>query len=147
MSVESLGWRAAQVAAAEWRSFATVAIFVLALAGVAFGRAPGLRIDRAGMALVGASLMLAVGAISFEDALKAIDLDTLALLLGMMIIIAHFRIFRDRRPVRLKAGAWPADAASGHRRHHRVAFRVPLVVVAPRSRPLSIGGGDGLQRG
>jgi Na+/H+ antiporter NhaD/arsenite permease-like protein len=92
MSVGTFGWRAAQLAAADWRSFATVAIFVLTLAGVAFGRAPGFRIDRAGMALVGACLMLAVGAIGFDDALKAIDLNTLALLLGMMIIIAQLRV-------------------------------------------------------
>ena len=39
---------------------ATIAVFVLTYAGVAFGRAPGLRIDRAGIALVGASLMVAL---------------------------------------------------------------------------------------
>ncbi len=56
MNLASFGWRATQWAAADWRSFATAAIFFLTLAGIAFGRAPGLRIDRAGMALVGAGL-------------------------------------------------------------------------------------------
>ena len=65
---------------------------VATLAGIAVGRAPGLRIDRAGIALVGASLMLAFGPLSFADALKAVDLDTIALLLGMMIIIAQLRV-------------------------------------------------------
>ncbi len=92
MSLAALGWRAAEWAARDWRSVATVAVFLATLAGVAAGRAPGLRIDRAGMALVGAGLMLAVGALSFEDALRAIDLDTLALLLGMMIIVAQLRV-------------------------------------------------------
>ena len=92
MSLASLGWRTAEWAARDWRSFATVAVFLATLVGVAAGRLPGLRIDRAGMALVGAGLMLAVGALSFEDALRAIDLATLALLLGMMIIVAQLRV-------------------------------------------------------
>jgi len=38
--------------------YATIVVFVLTYAGVALGRAPGLRIDRAGMALVGARVFL-----------------------------------------------------------------------------------------
>jgi len=76
----------------DWRAVTTGAIFLVTLAGIAVGRAPGLRIDRAGIALVGAGLMMAFGPLSFEDALKAIDLDTIALLIGMMIIIAQLRI-------------------------------------------------------
>jgi hypothetical protein len=38
----------------DWRTAAPVAVFVLTYAGVALGCAPGLRIDRAGIALVGA---------------------------------------------------------------------------------------------
>ncbi len=76
----------------DWRTVAAGAIFLVTLAGIALGRAPGLRIDRAGIALVGAALMLAFGPLGFEDALKSIDLDTIALLLGMMIIIAQLRV-------------------------------------------------------
>ena len=36
--------------------------------------------------------MLAVGAITSEEAYRAINLDTLALLLGMMIVVAHLRL-------------------------------------------------------
>jgi Na+/H+ antiporter NhaD/arsenite permease-like protein len=43
---------------------------------------PGLSIDRAGVALVGAGLMVASGVLSLEDAYRAIDLDTITLLLG-----------------------------------------------------------------
>jgi Na+/H+ antiporter NhaD/arsenite permease-like protein len=70
----------------------TAAIFLATYAGVALGRIPGLRLDRAGIALTGAALMLAVGAISPQDAYRAIDLDTLALLLGMMIVVAHLKL-------------------------------------------------------
>lgn len=70
----------------------TATIFVITYAGVALGRIPGLRLDRAGIALTGAALMMAVGAITPEDAYRAIDLDTLALLLGMMIVVAHLKL-------------------------------------------------------
>jgi len=56
------------------------------------GRIPGLRLDRAGIALTGAALMMTVGAITPEEAYRAIDLDTLALLLGMMIVVAHLKL-------------------------------------------------------
>ncbi len=73
-------------------TIATAVIFVLTYAGVSLGRIPGLRLDRAGIALTGAALMMAVGAITPEDAYRAINLDTLALLLGMMIVVAHLRL-------------------------------------------------------
>jgi Na+/H+ antiporter NhaD/arsenite permease-like protein len=79
-------------ASPDLRMLATVAIFVATYAGVALGRVPGLRIDRAGIALVGASLMIAFGTLSLEEAFKAIDLDAIALLLGMMIIVAQLRV-------------------------------------------------------
>jgi Na+/H+ antiporter NhaD/arsenite permease-like protein len=71
---------------------ATIIVFVLTYAGVALGRAPGLRIDRAGIALVGASLMIGLGTLSLDEALKSIDLDAIALLLGMMIIVSQLRV-------------------------------------------------------
>ena len=72
--------------------FAAAAIFAASYAALAIGRVPGLAIDRAGVALVGASLMVASGAVPLEEAYKAVDLDTLTLLLGMMIIVANLRL-------------------------------------------------------
>ena len=66
-------------------------IFTATYVVVAFGRLPGLRLDRAGAALVGASLMVASGSLTLEEAYRAIDLDTIALLLGMMILVANLR--------------------------------------------------------
>jgi len=66
-------------------------IFVATYAVIAFGRLPGARLDRAGAALVGASLMVATGTLSLEEAYRAIDLDTITLLLGMMIVVANLR--------------------------------------------------------
>ncbi len=76
----------------DWRTIATFAVFALTYIGVALGRIPGFRIDRAGLALLGASLMIALGVLSLEEAFKAIDLDTIALLLGMMVIVAQLRV-------------------------------------------------------
>src|SRR6266700_51950 len=71
---------------------ATAAIFILTYAGVALGRIPGLRLDRAGVALTGAALMMAVGALSPQEAYRAVDLDTIVLLLSMMIVVAHLKL-------------------------------------------------------
>src|SRR5712664_1643958 len=77
------------------QSFATVAaivIFLATYAVIALGRLPGFRLDRAGAALIGASLMVAAGVMSIEEAYRAIDLDTIVLLLGMMIVVANLRL-------------------------------------------------------
>ena len=76
----------------EKLTIAAAAIFVLTYIVVAVGRVPGLRIDRAGAALVGGSLMLAVGALGLDELAKAIDFSTLALLLGLMIVVGNLRI-------------------------------------------------------
>jgi Na+/H+ antiporter NhaD/arsenite permease-like protein len=74
------------------RIAASAAIFALTYGGIALGRIPGLRIDRAGIALLGAALTLAAGILSPEEAYRAVDLDTIVLLLGMMVIVAHLRL-------------------------------------------------------
>ena len=76
----------------EGRSVAAGVIFVGSYLALAIGRIPGLSIDRAGIALVGAGLMVASGALPLEDAYKAVDLDTITLLLGMMIVVASLRL-------------------------------------------------------
>ena len=74
------------------RRVAAGAIFVASYIALAIGKVPGLSIDRAGVALVGACLMVACGAMSLADAYHAIDFDTITLLLGMMILVANLRL-------------------------------------------------------
>ena len=74
------------------RRAAGLAIFAATYAVIAVGRLPGFRLDRAGAAFLGASLMVAVGAISLPDAYRAIDMNTITLLLGMMIVVANLRL-------------------------------------------------------
>src|SRR5690349_7339935 len=76
----------------DTQALAAAAIFILTYGGVALGRIPGLRLDRAGIALLGAACMLAAGVLKPEEAYRAIDLDTITLLLGMMIIVAHLKL-------------------------------------------------------
>jgi Na+/H+ antiporter NhaD/arsenite permease-like protein len=74
------------------RHVAALSIFVGSYLALAIGKVPGLAIDRAGVALVGACLMVASGAVPLQDAYKAVDMGTITLLLGMMIIVANLRI-------------------------------------------------------
>src|SRR5690554_5793258 len=67
-------------------------VIVVTIAGIAAGRYPHLRMNRATIALVGAATLAAIGAISSEQAYEALDLGTLMLLLAMMIINANLRI-------------------------------------------------------
>jgi Na+/H+ antiporter NhaD/arsenite permease-like protein len=76
----------------EARTFAVAAVFLGSYLALAVGRVPGLSIDRAGIALVGAGLMVASGALPLEDAYKAINFGTITLLLGMMIVVANLRL-------------------------------------------------------
>lgn len=56
------------------------------------GELPGLALDRSGIALLGAIAILASGRLTLEDAWLAIDAHTLALLFGLMVVSAQFRL-------------------------------------------------------
>ena len=71
---------------------AAAAIFVATYTVVAIGKVPVYRIDRAGAALLGGSLMVATGVLTLDEAYRAIDFDTITLLLGMMIVVANLRL-------------------------------------------------------
>ncbi len=67
-------------------------IFIIVYAGMLLGEIPGLALDRTGIALLGAIAFLATGHISPQDAWDAVDVSTMALLLGLMVISAQFRL-------------------------------------------------------
>ena len=80
----------------DWKLWLTLAWFVLTYTGLAIGKLPWLRTDRTGVALVGATLVVLTGLLGFGDAgfdeaIKAIDFQTIALLLGMMIVVGCLR--------------------------------------------------------
>ncbi len=67
----------------------TMIVFILTYIALAVGWVPGLRIDRTGIALVGAAAMLVIGAIGFKDAMTQTDWSTIIVLLSLMIIVAQ----------------------------------------------------------
>jgi Na+/H+ antiporter NhaD/arsenite permease-like protein len=73
-------------------AMAPLAILALTYVGVAAGRIPGLRLDRAGIAFLGGAAMIAFGPLNLDEAFRAIDFNTIALLIGMMIVVAHLKV-------------------------------------------------------
>lgn len=67
-------------------------IILFTVGGVAVGRYPWLRMNRATIALVGATLLIVTRAIPLEQAYRAVDLHTIVLLLAMMILNANLRL-------------------------------------------------------
>jgi Na+/H+ antiporter NhaD/arsenite permease-like protein len=83
-----------------------LALIVTTLIGVAIGRYPWLRMNRATIALVGATALAVIGAIPLERAYAAIDLNTLVLLFAMMILNANLRLAGFFRLVSGGVAAW-----------------------------------------
>lgn len=71
---------------------AAAIIFFATYLVLALGRMPGLRIDRTGAAIIGASLMVGTNVLTLDEAYRAIHLDTIVLLFGMMIVVANLRL-------------------------------------------------------
>ncbi|MGE4543068.1 MAG: SLC13 family permease [Pedobacter sp.] len=69
-----------------------ILIFILVYLGMFLGRLPGLALDRTGIALLGALLMVIGQRLDLAAAWSAIDLPTIALLFGLMIVSAQLRL-------------------------------------------------------
>ncbi len=66
-------------------------ILILTYIGVAFTRLPKVNIDRPSAAFTGGVLMVLCGVLTFEEAVGAIDFHTIALLLGMMVLVSGLK--------------------------------------------------------
>jgi len=69
-----------------------LAIFLITYALISIRRFPKVKIDRPAAALVGAALMIILGVVSPSDALAAINIDILVLLVGMMLLVAGLEL-------------------------------------------------------
>lgn len=69
-----------------------IAVFLIVYLGMILGRIPGLALDRTGLALLGAIVLLAFGRVSTSELSVAVDIPTLALLFGLMIVSVQFRL-------------------------------------------------------
>lgn len=69
-----------------------LAVFVAVYAGLALGRVPGLGIDRTGFAVLGALGLYAAGAVDDAGVAAAVDVPTLVVLFGLMVLSAQFYV-------------------------------------------------------
>jgi Na+/H+ antiporter NhaD/arsenite permease-like protein len=80
-------------------------VFVLVYAGMLLGRIPRLGVDRTGIALLGAIALLATGEVTLARAVEHVDVPTLALLFGMMVLSAQLRLGGVYSAVTARVGA------------------------------------------
>ncbi|PKP17346.1 MAG: anion transporter, partial [Bacteroidetes bacterium HGW-Bacteroidetes-22] len=71
----------------DYQKLTALIIFGITYTGIIFTRLPGMNIDRPSAAFFGAVAMVASGILGFDQAILAIDFNTIGLLLGMMIIM------------------------------------------------------------
>ena len=100
--------------------------FVGTYLGLGLGRVPGLRVDRTGIAIIGAAVMVVGGVIRWDQAVAAVDAHTLVLLFGMMVVTAYLRLsgfFALVTAWMVHRATTPAWLPGRPRRHIRGALR------------------------
>ena len=76
-------------APADW---GVVFVFLLVYLGMFLGGLPRLKLDRSGVALLGAIAVIALTGLTVEDAARAVDLPTIVLLFAFMVVSAQMRL-------------------------------------------------------
>ncbi|MCS6996271.1 MAG: anion transporter [Casimicrobiaceae bacterium] len=84
-----------------------VIVFALVYLGMFLGGLPRLRLDRSGVALLGAIAVIGLGALDVSKAAQAIDLPTILLLFSFMVISAQMRLGGFYTAVALWIGTRP----------------------------------------
>ena len=74
------------------RTTTILIIFGITYLGIAMGRIPGLKLNRPGIALLGAIAMMIFGGVTTADAVSFINWPTIALLFGFFVISAQLRL-------------------------------------------------------
>lgn len=84
-----------------------VAIFATVYLGMFLGGLPRLKLDRAGVALLGAIGVIGLGAVSTAQAARAVDLPTILLLFSFMVVSAQMRLGGFYGAVTRWVARWP----------------------------------------
>ncbi|MCW5654219.1 anion transporter [Hydrogenophaga sp.] len=84
-----------------------VAVFAIVYLGMFLGGLPRLKLDRSGVALLGAIAVIALSSLPVEDAARAIDLPTIVLLFAFMVVSAQMRLGGFYGAVTRQVGALP----------------------------------------
>jgi Na+/H+ antiporter NhaD/arsenite permease-like protein len=90
---------------------AIVVVFFLVYLGMILGGLPFLQLDRTGVALLGAIALIAMGALSPENAARAVHLPTLILLFSFMVISAQLRLGGFYAWITRRIAGWPLAPA------------------------------------
>lgn len=96
----------------DLRHAATAAVFAVVYLGMFLGGLPRLRLDRTGVAVLGAIAMIAVNGWSVAEAAAAIDLPTVVLLFAFMLVSAQMRLGGFYAAVTRAVGGWPLPPAA-----------------------------------
>jgi Na+/H+ antiporter NhaD/arsenite permease-like protein len=88
----------------------TLLVFAFVYAGMVLGRIPPLALDRTGVALLGAIVLVAARKVTPQQAAQCIDVPTMALLFGLMVVSAQLRLggFYDHLTRRLASARMSA---------------------------------------
>lgn len=105
-------------AATEAQTVAAYIIFLASYLVFAFGKFPGLKIDRPGAAIIGAVAMIAFKVVPATDSLQFIDFSTLVLLFSMMLIVSNLRV--------VGFFEWNAEVLL---RHLKPQYLLPAVII------------------
>lgn len=104
-------------------------VFAFVYLGMILGRVPGFAVDRTGFALLGAIALMAVGRRTPQQAWDAVDVGTIGLLLGLMVVSAQFRLGGFY--------AWVTRRLAGYERSPEALLALLVIVVAGLSAVLA----------
>lgn len=84
-----------------------VAVFAIVYLGMFLGGLPRLKLDRSGVALLGAIAVIGLSGLPVDDAARAIDLPTIVLLFAFMVVSAQMRLGGFYGAVTRRVGVMP----------------------------------------
>jgi Na+/H+ antiporter NhaD/arsenite permease-like protein len=93
---------------ADW---AVVTVFATVYLGMFLGGLPRLKLDRSGVALLGAIAVIAITGMGLDEAARAVDLPTIVLLFAFMVVSAQMRLGGFYAEVTRRVGAMPLSRA------------------------------------
>lgn len=84
-----------------------VAVFAVVYLGMFLGGLPRLKLDRSGVALLGAIAVIGLSGLPVEEAARSVDLPTIVLLFAFMVVSAQMRLGGFYGAVTRRVGALP----------------------------------------
>jgi Na+/H+ antiporter NhaD/arsenite permease-like protein len=97
---------------AEARDWSVAAVFLTVYWGMFLGGLPKLKLDRTGVAVLGAIAVVAITGMDLHEAAAAVDLPTLVLLFAFMVISSQLHLSGFYAAVTRTVGAWALSPAA-----------------------------------